>query len=160
MGAHAVPVLLQRCQAYATEVGGVAQVPVVAVSVSPDLAVPAMVGGVTMPGPPAPDALVLNAATATTAAASKPAIGRTWKRAFIGGTSESGFDGLPIRLRRDASRTSRAGQVSVRCFRHPLDDELQQATVVSAHVRSRTEARPSCVGPDPEHVGPDPGCSG
>ena len=63
--------------------GAVAQVPGVAVSVSPDLAAPATVGGVEIAGPPAPEALVLNAATATTAPASKTAIGRTGRRTFI-----------------------------------------------------------------------------
>ena len=75
------------------DVGGVAHVPVVAVSVSPDLAVPAIVGGAVVSGPPAPVALVLNAATATIGSGEHELrAGGHGGRAFIGGTSGSGID--------------------------------------------------------------------
>ena len=119
-------------------VGGGAQVPVVAVSVSPDLAVPAMVGGVVIAGPPAPVALVLKAATATMAACSaRLRAGGNGRRAFIGDLRELRGTGarhtVAPEMRAERSRTR---QVFVRCFFHP-------------HVRFAGESRirefaPSC----------------
>ena len=56
--------------------GAGVHVPFVAVSVSPAFAVPDTVGAVWLTGPPAPLAVVVNAATATMAAVSASAIGR------------------------------------------------------------------------------------